>query len=280
VAQLRITTRDVVPFGHRVTITGPSISANVCEGSSMMAAVDDGERSENEAPSMGAYCHRCGRALPSDAAYCPDCGTQRAITSSETTNSGRDWQDQTKSGRDWSDHSKSGGDWIDSGGGDVFLVDNMTADSGQVPTRTWRSAQRRLPVSEPPAWTAALGVVGSVASGLALAQGALPYGVGVVAAVIFAMLFVWWAVFAQLRKEGFVSLGLFKSWSAKRALESDGMGGIYLTKIAAQCPFCPTTSQMDLVNDEERHPWLICRRNPRLHRLMFDHTQVPAIDPD
>jgi hypothetical protein len=126
----------------------------------------------------------------------------------------------------------------------------------------------------------ALGIAGSLASLIALVQNAVPHGIALVLVVTFMLLSAWWGTFMHLRKEGYLSLGWIKNWPAKSALESDGEGNVYYTKIEAECPYCQTPSRMDLVNDEERHIYLVCRRNPRQHRLEFDHTQLPPIDSD
>jgi hypothetical protein len=128
------------------------------------------------------HCTACGRAFPADAEYCSGCGRQRGTETPQTAKSGRDW--------------------VDTGGGDIkesfnvndsFNVNNIAVDSGQIPTMMWRSTVRKLPVSEPPPWTAALGVVGSLASVIALVQGVLPYGITLASVVVFALLISWWA---------------------------------------------------------------------------------------
>lgn len=217
------------------------------------------------------YCAACGRVQAPDAKYCAGCGAARfgqaPSTSTESSNH------------------------VETAGGDIaesfnvtgsFNINNFAANGLAIPTEMRRTTVRKLPVREPSPWITVLGVISSIASiagsFVAMTQQALPYWTSVAFIALGMAFLAVFLLFIQLRRERYLSLGFIKNWSAKSALERGQHGGVYFTRIAADCPFCTTSRErMDLRNDENRDAHLICKRNGKMHRLLFDHTQLPPL---
>lgn len=219
------------------------------------------------------YCAACGRAQAPDARYCADCG---AAHFGEVPS------------------SPQSSNYVETAGGDIaesfnvtgsFNINNFAANGSATPTEMRRTTVRKLPITEPSRWVTVLGVIGSLASiagsFVAMTQHALPYWTSVAFIVLGMACFAVFILFGQLRKERYLSLGFIKNGPAKSALERGRDGGIYFTRIVADCPFCTTSRErMDLYNDENRDARLICKRNGKMHRLWFDHTQLPPLEDD
>jgi hypothetical protein len=71
----------------------------------------------------------------------------------------------------------------------------------------------------------------------------------------------------------------FKHFLGLKNLEVGTGNGIYLTEITCDCPWCEAQMKLGKVgSDYDGELLLVCKRNSRQHRIIFDPTIMPNIE--
>jgi hypothetical protein len=114
-----------------------------------------------------------------------------------------------------------------------------------------------LSTVDAPAWASGTSILADTLAGLSLLASLVLLG--------------WWH---RLRRQGFTFLHRSGKGTPRWPIMLDEQGNVHLITFRALCPHCHGPMRLRAVSRSS--VYLVCRRNPRLHYRLFDHTQVSA----
>lgn len=173
---------------------------------------------------------------------------------------------------------------ISTGGGGISgsfnVTTSTTVDQRYREAEMWRTRQTRLPLRPPGRLAATVAVLSGLATIVTFLLKLDPLAGYSFLQPLFlipvVIVFGWMMLWRTLRERRYLPVNPIKGGPA-HGLEMGNDERLYYTILAARCPDCDGKMELRTSDDGKKRPIWICEKAPELHRLLFDHTQIPPL---